>query len=320
MEYNNQVARRIKPARSLSHFEQEFIESIYAKLRQHFFRVDIRVLIDVRSRSSFKARRAGIKSALNLYGTKQYQRLDLKTPRGWLSKTYSRWMFKKRLPSVRVSSGNILAISEVASLYHFPHTISARGENVVRSLSKTLPAPLSLKNGASLSILIGQNIHHGQITPIGLSSGERQRHVYVIGGTGNGKTTMLLYKIVQDIKTGKGVAVIDPHGDLAEDILRYIPQERRNDVIYFNPDDLSRPIGVNLLELTPGLSGDELLREKDLVTESVISIFRKVFSEDDSGGHRIEYILRNTIQTALTIEGSTWLETLTATRSRLSRS
>jgi hypothetical protein len=116
---------------------------------------------------------------------------------------------------------------------------------------------------------------------------------------------MLFYGIVQDIRAGKGVAVVDPHGDLAERLLRYIPEERIADVIYLNPDDLSYPIGLNLLELPEGLTGDELLREKDLVTEATISVLRKVFSENDSGGHRIEYVLRNAIQTALTLEGST---------------
>ena len=116
---------------------------------------------------------------------------------------------------------------------------------------------------------------------------------------------MLQYQIVQDICSGKGVAVIDPHGDMAETILQHVPPERLGDVIYFNPDDLDYPIGLNLLELTPGLDGSELMREKDLITESVVSIFRKIFSDEDSGGHRIEYILRNTIQTALTQENST---------------
>lgn len=101
------------------------------------------------------------------------------------------------------------------------------------------------------------------------------------------------------------MAIVDPHGDMAETILRQVPSNRINDVIYFNPDDLEYPIGLNLLELTPGLTGNELLREKDIITESVISVFRKIFSEEDTGGHRIEYILRNTIQTALTIEDAT---------------
>ena len=87
--------------------------------------------------------------------------------------------------------------------------------------------------------------------------------------------------------------------------MRHIPEERISDVIYLNPDDLSHPIGVNLLELPEGLTGDDLLREKDLITESTISVLRKIFSDDDTGGHRIEYVLRNTIQTALTLEGST---------------
>jgi hypothetical protein len=116
---------------------------------------------------------------------------------------------------------------------------------------------------------------------------------------------MLQYAIVQDMLAGQGIAVLDPHGDLAETILQHVPDDRLDDVIYLNPDDLARPIGINLLELRPGLSGDELLREKDLITEAVISVLRKIFSEDDSGGHRIEYVLRNTIQTALTTEGAT---------------
>ncbi len=96
-----------------------------------------------------------------------------------------------------------------------------------------------------------------------------------------------------------------PHGDLAQELLGYVPEERIQDVVYFNPDDLTYPIGLNVLELTPALEGDDLLREKDLVTESVVSMFRKIFSEDDTGGHRIEYVLRNAVQTALTVENAT---------------
>jgi hypothetical protein len=116
---------------------------------------------------------------------------------------------------------------------------------------------------------------------------------------------MLEYVIMQDIENGKGLAVIDPHGDLAESILSRIPEHRLKDVIYLNPDDLDHPIGINLLEIDRTLTGNDLLREKDLITESVISVMRKIFSSDDSGGHRVEYILRNCIQTALTIEGAT---------------
>jgi len=116
---------------------------------------------------------------------------------------------------------------------------------------------------------------------------------------------MLQYQIVQDMKSGKGVAIVDPHGDMAETLLKYVPEERIKDVIYFNPSDMSRLIAMNLLEIPEDLSGDEELHEKDLITESLVSVFRKIFSEEDTGGHRIEYVLRNAIQTALTVKDPT---------------
>lgn len=304
LEYKKQVAKNIKPVRTLSYFEHELVESIHRKLSQPLFHTEIRALVAANSKEEMRQRRSNIVSALNLLNVPKYQALKAQRNHISLMQRFKLFTFTKRLPSV-FRATNVLSSSELSSLYHFPHSQTAKTENVVKSLSKTLPAPISMKNGTKLDILLGSNEHHGSQTPIGLTEAERQRHLYVIGGTGNGKTTMLQYAIVQDIKNGKGVAVIDPHGDLAETILRHIPEERIEDVIYLNPDDLTYPIGINLLELDPNLTGDDLLREKDLITESTISVLRKIFSEDDSGGHRIEYILRNTIQTALTLEGAT---------------
>lgn len=299
IEYQSQVARGLKPVRQLSYFEHQLMDSIHQKLKQPIFTTDIRVLVSVKDRAELMTRRKNIEAALGLYTVPEYQSLVMRTAKHYLMQRYTLWSFRKRLPSLLTRHRSMLGALELASLYHFPHTYTAKTENVVKALSKTLPAPISLKGNAKLDVLIGENIHQGTITPIGLTVAERERHMYVIGGTGNGKTTMLFYQIVQDIRNGKGVAVVDPHGDLAEKILHYIPKERISDVIYMNPDDLSYPIGLNLLELTPGLTGDDLLREKDLITEAAVSVLRKVFSEDDSGGHRIEYVLRNSIQTTL---------------------
>lgn len=304
LDYQKQVAKRIKPVRTLSYFEHELVASIHTKLAQPLFKTDIRLLVNAKTKTEAKNRRKAVHAALSLFSMPKYQSLKAVKIHYGLLHSYLRYAFNRRLPS-QVMSTNILSASELSGLFHFPHSQTARTENVVTSLSRTLPAPVSLKNGTKLDILLGSNEHHGSETAIGLTADERQRHVYIIGGTGNGKTTMLLYSIVQDMENGKGLAVLDPHGDLAETILRYIPEERIKDVIYLNPDDLTHPIGINLLELDPTLKGDELLREKDLITESTISVLRKIFSEDDSGGHRIEYVLRNTIQTALTVEGST---------------
>lgn len=304
-DHDRQVAKRIKPARTLSSFEQQLVQTISDKVGQPLFAVDIRVRIDVATNERYASRKKSILSALNLYATPGSQALRLRSIKQRFMNRLALHAFQYRLPAFIARHSSILAASELAELYHFPHSLSARTENVIKSLSKTLPAPISLKNGSELDVLIGENVHQGIATPIGLTAAERERHMYIIGGTGNGKTTMMLYSIVQDIRNGKGIAVLDPHGDLAETILGYIPEERIPDVIYLNPDDLAYPIGINLLELPEGLSGDDLLREKDLITESTISVLRKVFSEDDTGGHRIEYILRNTIQTALTMPGST---------------
>ena len=295
------ITNHDRPARTLSAFELELMETMHRKVTHPLFQVNLRILIkspDAREHA------AAFKSALDGYSVPPYQSLRAKinVP---LTKSIRLKNATSRVPSLFRRSSTVLASTELANLYHFPASRISRTDNLISSLSKTLPAPISLKSGRSLAVVIGENVHHDTSTTIGLTEAERERHMYVIGGTGNGKTTMLQYQIVQDMQAGKGVAVIDPHGDMAETILKHVPEERINDVIYFNPDDLEYPIGLNMLELSPGLKDNELLREKDIITESVVSIFRKIFSDEDSGGHRIEYVLRNTIQTALTTENPT---------------
>ena len=290
-----------RPARVLSAFESELMETMHQKVTRPLFQTNIRILV---KSNDAKQHIASLKSVLDSYSVPPYQSLKAKHSLPFVD-TIRNKAATKRLPSLRRKSAIILASTELASLYHFPSSQVSKTDNLITSLSRTLPAPVSLKQNQHHDVIIGSNIHHGTVTPIGLAERERERHQYIIGGTGSGKTTMLQYQIVQDMKNGKGLAVVDPHGDMAETILRHVPSARVEDVVYFNPDDLEYPIGLNLLELTPGLSGNELLREKDIITESVVSVFRKIFSDDDSGGHRIEYILRNAIHTALTVEDAT---------------
>lgn len=304
-QHQQQVAMKIKPARVLSPIEQKLAEGVHHKLSQPLFSVNLRVLVIADKREHEKQRVKGIYDWLALFRVARYQVLKPRLVLLPKQKQYGSFAFTHRLPSIFRSNTNIFSASEIADLYHFPNTETTKTENMAKSHSRTLAAPVSLKGNPQLDLILGNNHHHGTTTPIGLTAKERERHIYVVGGTGHGKTTMLEYGIVQDIQGGKGVAVIDPHGDMAEKLLGYIPESRINDVVYFNPDDLSYPIGLNMLELPEGLEGDDLLRAKDLVAESVISVFRKIFSSDDSGGHRIEYVLRNTVQTALTVENAT---------------
>ncbi len=297
-----------KPARVLSSFEEEAIKSVQEKIDQSLFETTVRLLVVVNDKTDQKERLRGFVSSLATFSVPKYQ--SFKKKYEFLFNVTSNlrfFSFKKRLLSlVNNESPSLLSISEIADLYHFPFSRVTQTENIVKVHSKELPAPLSLKNHPDLDVIFAKNTYGGTETVIGLTKDERLRHMYVIGATGTGKSTMLLSMIAQDLKNGKGVSLVDPHGDLAEAAINCIPEERIKDLIYFNPFDIRYPIGVNLLELTPDLSEDDALLEKEFIAESVISLFRKVFSDAWSAPpHRIEYILRNTIHTAFTLKNPT---------------
>ncbi len=294
-----------REAPELTPSQQQFFANVLAKLGQPLFRTDVRILVATESPGRLRELASGVTSSLAPLNGEQQLYVPHLYP-DWLGQKIGMFKLKHRMPSFLVFDANILAASELASLYHFPYG-TIKTEGMVRAHSRTLPAPTLIKNRAddsSFDVMLGRNNHHGEANDIGLIADEREQHMYVIGGTGNGKTTLLQYAIVQDIQNGKGVAVVDPHGDLAARLLKYIPKDRLKDVIYFDPSDISNPIGVNLLELPDGLIGDQLLLAQDFVTEAIVSIFRKTFSEDDSGGHRIEHVLRNAVHTAFAVEGA----------------
>jgi hypothetical protein len=132
----------------------------------------------------------------------------------------------------------------------------------------------------------------------GIKREDRRRHMYVIGKTGMGKSTMLENMIIQDIQNGEGVAVVDPHGDLVEKVIDYVPPHRINDVVYINPADLDHPIAFNILENV----GPEY---RSLVSNGLVGVFKKIWA--DSWGPRLEYILINTILALLEYPGATLL-------------
>jgi len=134
--------------------------------------------------------------------------------------------------------------------------------------------------------------------PVMLDPEERRRHLYLVGQTGTGKSTILLNLIGQDLIAGEGVALLDPHGDLAEAVLAHIPRARTNDLVYINPADAERPIGFNPLARVP----EDL---KPVVADGVVSAFRHVWP--DSWGPRLDYILMNSVRALLDVPGATLL-------------
>jgi len=146
--------------------------------------------------------------------------------------------------------------------------------------------------------VFAQTTFRNQNKKFGIKTDDRRRHMYLIGKTGMGKSTIQENMIVGDIRAGNGLAVVDPHGDLAEKIIQYIPSERIQDVVYFNPSDMDYPIAFNVLEQV-----DPHLRH--LVASGLLGVFQKLWA--DSWGPRLEYILRNAILAILDFPGSTLL-------------
>ena len=177
--------------------------------------------------------------------------------------------------------GMLLNCDELVSLVH-PPSDSVRSQKLIRELKKTKVLPsIALDN----NMVLGENFHQGNITDVTLSNEQRLRHMYVIGATGTGKTTLLLNMIIQDINSGVGLAVFDPHGDLIDRICGHIPEERLADVVLLDPSDLEHPVGLNILS-----SHSEI--EKNVLSSDLVAVFRRFTS---SWGDQMTAVLGNAI-------------------------
>lgn len=195
----------------------------------------------------------------------------------------------------------ILTSTELATLFHFPNK-NVTTPNISWILSKKAAAPVTIPNEG---LYLGQSVFRGSQVKINLLEDDRRRHMYVIGQTGTGKSEFLKFMAIQDIKAGKGVAFIDPHGSAVEDILDKIPKERAEDVIYFDAGDVARPMGLNILEATSA-------EQKNLVVNSFIALLYKLYDPKRTGimGPRLERAVRNVMLTAMAKEGNTLIEVL----------
>lgn len=175
----------------------------------------------------------------------------------------------------------LLNVEELASLVHMPHMAFNDSPGIKWSAFKQTPPPQGM---LSEGILLGNNVYRGKQTTVKIGKDDRTRHFYVIGKSGSGKSVFLEYCIRQDIMNGDGVCVIDPHGDLAQAVLPYVPPHRAKDVVYFDPADEERPMGLNLLEAAPD--------QRELVASEAMQIFIKLFGAEIFGP-RIQHYFRN---------------------------
>jgi nucleoside-triphosphatase THEP1 len=284
--------------KSSNPYELELGEIIKSKLDQQLFEVTMRILVASPDPTTITNRLEAIAESFKPF-TSTYQSIRVRSDMPFITTATQHFAsFKARVLSPHhLSQPTILSSSELSDLYHFPNTDLTKTEGLVKSRSRELPAPLSISHSdTKLDVVVGVNEHGGEQQLIGMTLEQRRMHTYVIGKTGTGKTTLLTNSIYQDMVSGKGLAVLDPHGDMFQELLSIVPENRRKDVIVFDPSDRNFPIGLNILD--PGLEFADDEDREQWITSNVLSVFAKL-ADEKLWGPRMEHVLRSTTLTAL---------------------
>jgi hypothetical protein len=276
--------------------EEIAIKNLEFKASKPLFRLNIRLVASSNEEITADQILSALESPFHQFTNPGFNEFYYFRPKGsYLKKVFYQFAF--RLFDRRQSF--LLNTEEVTSFFHFP--TSYIKNPIIHWLSaRSAPPPSNLPQEG---IILGENIYQGIKSIIRITRNDRRRHIYVIGQTGTGKTTLIKNMIIQDIKNGDGVCFIDPHGDVAQEILGLIPKERIDDVIYFNPGDTRRPIGLNILEYSP-----QRPEEKTFIINTLIEIIDKLYNLQVTGGPMFEQYLRNAL--LLLMDDPNWGYTL----------
>lgn len=268
------------PPKMGQNFDQAGYEAMQSKIQKQPFAANIRIMASAATPERAQEILEHVLGSFNQFSLSAINSFTVKELRGKHLRKLA-YDFSFRIFSENQS--NILNTEEVASLYHFP-TSFTETPYIKASKSQVAAPPADLpETGVNL---LGKVLFRGEEKKIYFASEQdRRRHFYIIGQTGTGKSAFLESMIFQDIANGKGVAVVDPHGDLVEHMLANIPKSRVDDVVLFEPFDTERPIGLNMLEY-------ETPEQKDFAVQEMISIFYKLFPPEIIGP-MFEHYMRN---------------------------
>ncbi|MFA5358801.1 MAG: DUF87 domain-containing protein [Patescibacteria group bacterium] len=264
----------------LSQMEEEMAKGIEEKSSKAGLDVNIRVVVSAQDPTSAQLCLDNIVNAFFQYNIYEYGNGFVKKVPYRIDGIVNDFIHRNYTEKYKM----IMNTEEVASIYHLPLT-STDMPNIRWLTSKKAPAPL---NAPKEGIRLGTNIYRDVATPIFIKREDRRRHVYIIGKSGVGKSVLMGGLATQDIINGEGVCVIDPHGDLVDDVLAAVPKERADDVIIFDPADIERPMGLNLLEYDPRYP-----EQKTFVINEMIKIFDKLYDLRATGGPMFEQYIRN---------------------------
>lgn len=272
-----QMPSRLNPV------QEQIMSEIARKSSQPLFDVNLRLLSSAKDEPRAKIILEQLKNAFEQFGSPIVNSIKFKSiSKSGIKKliySFSFRIFDKR-KAMLLSSG------ELAEIFHLPSSELAT-PNVKWVKAKQAPPPANLPQEG---LVIGKSVYRGEERKACILEKDRLRHLYMIGQTGTGKSALIKELVRQDILNGEGVALIDPHGDLAEGVLTTIPANRAEDVIYFNPSDFDLPIGLNMLEYDSSYP-----ESKTFVVNELLEIFEKLYSlqQHGFGGPMFEQYMRN---------------------------
>ena len=271
------------------------------KASQSGYKTSIRLLSGAESLSQSQTIIGNIAGSFGAFSLGEGNKLSFKKPGLLNKKTLLNKIIKREEGAA--PPRQILNIAELATLWHPPGILLTGirninwGGSLIGEAPQNLPVATNLTDDDKKEInFFAKTEYKNQLVTFGIKRNDRRKHVYIIGKTGTGKSTLIANKAINDMRNGEGIAVIDPHGDLSEILLDYIPSHRINDVVYLEPFNTENPFWLNALEVKNPI-------HKELVASGIVAIFYKLYSY--SWGPRLEYILRNTIMTLLEYPGST---------------
>ena len=266
----------------LSPMEQEIIKTLEEKAGRAGMDVNIRIIVSAKDKIKAEAYLNNIVNAFSQYNAYEYGNsfTVIKVSPAVVARQFIYRLFNEKYKFV-------LNTEEITSIFHLPLPITET-PNIHWLIARKAPAPVDLPTEG---IILGKNVYRGEEKLIRIKTDDRRRHLYIIGKSGTGKSVLISNMAIQDIKNGNGVCVIDPHGDLVNSILENIPKERMDDVIYFDPSDTERPIGLNMLEA-------RTIDQRDFAVQEMIAIFYKLFPPEMIGP-MFEHNMRNVMLTLM---------------------
>ena len=272
------------------------MEAIENKCSKPGFEVCIRIVVSSTDEASAKAHLQNLKGAFEQFSSDQN---GFKSRKIRLKSLFMKDFIYRYQPLFYFNRNKIILTSEeLATIFHFPNK-TLETPFVFWLNAKRAPAPQQIpKQG----LYLGKSVFRGTEVPVYIGDSDRMRHIYIIGATGTGKSQLLVKMMYQDLLAGRGFCFIDPH-DTFEYVMQLIPPERAEDVIYFCPGDVERPMGLNLLE---AYSEDQ----KHFITTAIINLMYKLFDPYKTGivGPRFEHAIRNAMLTVMSEPGNTFVE------------